>query len=183
MTSGTGSWSVYAGTYVVPAGQTTTRMSFVSNDPGSLGNFLDGIELELECEVSLALSNNGTSDVDGSGSITAGDSVSYDYVVANGGSATLEGLVVTDVLGLAIACPTTTLTPGQSTTCAATHTLTQAQIDAGSIDNDATVSGTDAAGASVADSDTDSLAIPREPGIALIKSGQLGGDARREPVQ
>lgn len=173
MTSGTGSWSVYAGTYVVPAGQTTTRMSFVSNDPGSLGNFLDGIELELECEVSLALSNNGTSDADGSGSITAGDSVSYDYVVANGGSATLEGLVVTDVLGLAIACPTTTLTPGQSTTCAATHTLTQAQIDAGSIDNDATVSGTDAAGASVADSDTDSLAIPREPGIALIKSGQL----------
>ena len=47
MTSGTGSWSVYTGTYVVPAGQTTTRMSFVSNDPGSLGNFLDGIELEL----------------------------------------------------------------------------------------------------------------------------------------
>lgn len=41
---GTGSWAYYSGVYEIPAGQTTTRFYFSSQDPGSSGNLLDAIE-------------------------------------------------------------------------------------------------------------------------------------------
>jgi hypothetical protein len=48
MADGKNAWTVYQGTYVVPAGQTVTRFEFaaVSTASGSLsiGNFLDGID-------------------------------------------------------------------------------------------------------------------------------------------
>ena len=49
-TSGTGSWEVYSGSYTVPFGQTVTRFSFQSVDAGSLGNFIDAIELPGGCD-------------------------------------------------------------------------------------------------------------------------------------
>lgn len=48
-------WSNYTGTYVVPAGQTTTRLKFqpvaVASNNNSIGNLLDGV---LVCELPLA---------------------------------------------------------------------------------------------------------------------------------
>ena len=53
-------------------------------------------------------------------------------------------MTVTDPMpGLsAIACPATTLAPGASETCTATYTTTQADVDAGSITNTGTATGT-----------------------------------------
>ena len=67
-------------------------------------------------------------------------------------TSTLHDVTVTDPMtGLsAIACtPTTpaTLAPGDTIDCTATYTVTQADVDAGSIDNTATVDGLDPADA------------------------------------
>ncbi|MGB7861744.1 MAG: hypothetical protein WBM90_14715, partial [Acidimicrobiia bacterium] len=173
MVSPTGSWTTYSGTYVVPAGQTTTRMSFVSNNSGSLGNFLDGIMLELECEITLSSAFTGFTDIDISGHVNPGDTAGFTYLVSNVGSATVENLTVDDTLGLSASCPATTLTPGASTTCTATYVLTAADVDGGSVDSDATATASDAAGIAVSDSDTISEPIPPEPSISINKTAGL----------
>jgi uncharacterized repeat protein (TIGR01451 family) len=102
----------------------------------------------------------------------AGQSVAYSFLVTNTGNVTLTEIVVTDPLpGLSgIICPSTTLAPGASTTCTATYTTTQADIDAGVINNTAGVSGTPPVGAPVTDSDSASVDATRSPSIDLAKS-------------
>ncbi|MEZ5093182.1 hypothetical protein [Nocardioides sp.] len=66
-------------------------------------------------------------------------------------------------------CPVTTLAPTESTTCTASYTLTQADVDAGQVDNTATVTGTDPNATDVTDTDTESVSIPG-PAITLVKT-------------
>ncbi len=99
MTSPTGAWSVYSGTYVVPLGQTTTQISFASQNSGSLGNFLDGIQLSLVCDISVSTTFTGFTDVDFSGHTNPGDTAGFEYLVENLGTATVETLEVSDSLG------------------------------------------------------------------------------------
>ena len=74
----------------------------------------------------------------------AGTPVTYSYKVTNSGNVTLTSVGVTDPMaGLsAISCPSTTLAPGASETCTATYTTTQADVDAGSLTNTGTATGT-----------------------------------------
>ncbi len=76
---------------------------------------------------------------------SAGQSVTYTFVVTNTGDVTLTNVHVNDSqatpagsLSTGPSCPTTTLAPGASTNCTATYTVTQADIDNGSIDDSAT---------------------------------------------
>ncbi len=111
----------------------------------------------------------------------AGDTIDYTFVVTNTGNVTLTGITVDDPLVGTVDCPTTTLAPTESTTCTATYTLTQADVDAGVVDNSATVTGTDPNDTDVTDVDTASVDIPAEPAIALdkqagIPTGTFAGD-------
>src|SRR5690606_8868125 len=81
---------------------------------------------------------------------TAGSTIAYTFVVTNTGNVTITGLVVNDAqLDAAAVCPVTTLAPGEETTCTGTHTITQAEVDAGVVDNSATATGTPPTGPSV----------------------------------
>ena len=61
-------------------------------------------------------------DFNGNGTINVGDTVAYQYVVTNIGTVTLTNVAVDDGLAdTTISCPATTLAPGASTTCTATH--------------------------------------------------------------
>ncbi len=84
------------------------------------------------------------------GSYTVGQTITYSFLVKNEGNVTLHGITVTDPLaGLsAISGYATTLVPGASTTGTATYVVTQANVDAGSIVNTATVQGTPPVGGS-----------------------------------
>ena len=166
-------WVVYSGTYVVPAGQSTTQISFVSNDPGSLGNFLDGIELSLVCDIAVTTTFAGFTDVDLSSHTNPGDTAAFTYLVENLGTATVETLQVSDSLGFVASCPVTTLMPGESTTCTGSYVLTAAEVDSGEVTSVATATAQDAEDVEVSDTDTVTEPIPSQPLITIDKSATL----------
>ena len=98
--------------------------------------------------------------------------VTYDYVVSNEGNVTITGLSLSDDNDnddLVCVADTLTVAPdaGSRTTCTATHTFTQAELDAGgSLDNTVTASSNEAPDA------TDDLSIPinQNPALTIVKS-------------
>ncbi len=103
---------------------------------------------------------------------TAGSTIGYSFLVTNTGNVTLTGIAVNDALLDATAvCAATTLAPGASTTCTGTHTITQAEINAGTVNNSATATGTPPTGPAVTSPpDTTSMPIARTASLTLDKS-------------
>ncbi len=88
-------------------------------------------------------------DEDGSGAGGAGETVTYTITATNTGNVTLSGVTVTDPLLAELSCaPVTpaTVAPGASVVCIGGHTISQAEVDAGQIDNVATATGQDPRG-------------------------------------
>ena len=115
----------------------------------------------------------------------AGQEIPYTFTVTNTGNVTLSDIRVTDVVAApslpanltAVSCPETTLAPGEDTTCTATYTVTQADIDHGSVSDAATATGTPPATAATPDpqpvtSPPSPLTIPvtQDPSISVVKS-------------
>jgi uncharacterized repeat protein (TIGR01451 family) len=79
-----------------------------------------------------------------------GDTVDYDFLVTNTGNVALSDVTVTDAETApavqanlsAITCPEATLAPAASETCTATYTVVQVDLNAGSVNDTATASGT-----------------------------------------
>jgi uncharacterized repeat protein (TIGR01451 family) len=126
----------------------------------------------------ISLVKTGRLVVGGNGRADVGDTIDYDFLVTNEGSVTLTSVGVTDALVGTVSCPVTTLAPGASTTCTGAITLTQALINAGSITNTATATGTPPAGPNVSDisgtannNDTQTVTpIPSAPDVTLVKT-------------
>ena len=97
-----------------------------------------------------------------------GDVISYEYLITNSGSVALSGpFVVDDDRASDESCPTTqSLAPTESITCTASYTITQADIDVGSVTNNATASGDRVT------SNVDSVTVnaAQGPGVSLVKS-------------
>ncbi|MCW2772381.1 MAG: hypothetical protein JWN91_707 [Nocardioides sp.] len=110
-------------------------------------------------------------DVDGNGP-DAGDTITYGFKVTNTGNVTLNPVTVNDPkLGGAITCPSGALAPGDSVTCTSkTYPLTQADVNAGRVDNTATASGTPPTGSPVTDTDSTTTPVPAAPSIHLDKT-------------
>ncbi|MGR6971644.1 choice-of-anchor P family protein [Streptomyces cynarae] len=80
----------------------------------------------------------------------AGQTITYTYTVTNTGQAPLTNLTVHDSLtGTDAGCDTNQLAPGQSTTCKVTYTTTQADVERGSITDQATATATDSGGQTI----------------------------------
>ena len=106
---------------------------------------------------------------------SSGTAVTYQYAVTNTGNVTLTSVRVTDPMpGLsAVTCDTTTLAPLASETCTATYTTTQADVDAGSITNTGTASGTPASGPEVTDSSSVTVRATQSAAITVVKSANV----------
>ncbi|MFS1302356.1 beta strand repeat-containing protein [Streptosporangium longisporum] len=107
----------------------------------------------------------------------AGQTITYAYLVTNTGNTTLTGVDVTTTAftgtgtPTAIVCPVTTLAPQDSTTCTSTYVLTQADVDAGTVVNTATATGTPPTGPAVtSDASTATVTITADPNLALLKT-------------
>jgi len=101
--------------------------------------------------------------------------VTYSYKVTNTGNVTLTSVGVSDPMtGLsAISCPSSTLAPGGSETCTATYATTQANVDAGSLTNTGTATGTPPSGPAVTASSSVTIPASQSPAVALVKSASI----------
>src|SRR5207253_858010 len=74
---------------------------------------------------------------------TVGQLITYTYTITNSGNTTLAGpfSISDNKQGTISPCGSGPLAPGASTSCTSTHTITQADLDAGFITNVATASG------------------------------------------
>ncbi|KLT63579.1 hypothetical protein, partial [Pedobacter sp. BMA] len=114
----------------------------------------------------------------GSVPTAVGGVLNYDLIIKNTGNVTLTNLVITDANAVVTGSPVSSLAPGTSVTLTASHTLTQADIDASTYTNTATVTGKTPAGADVTDvsgttetNDTPTVATITPMGaVTLVKS-------------
>ena len=106
----------------------------------------------------------------------AGEVVTYTFHVTNTGNVTVIGIAITEgsFSGTGIppeaSCPPGPLAPGASVDCTATYTVTQADIDAGSVANTATATGTPPAGVTPPVSPPSSVTVPVTQTAALTLS-------------
>ncbi|KAF1712853.1 hypothetical protein CSC73_00760 [Pseudoxanthomonas sacheonensis] len=109
----------------------------------------------------------------------AGDTIAYSFLVSNTGNTPLTAVLVNDAqLDAAATCPSTTLAVGANMTCTGTHTITQAEVNAGAVNNSATVTGTPPSGPPVTSPpSTTTTPITTAPALTLVKTaGTLSGN-------
>ncbi|MBT4513914.1 MAG: DUF11 domain-containing protein, partial [Chloroflexi bacterium] len=123
----------------------------------------------------IELLKSGSLDLGVDGIANPGDVITYSFTVTNTGNVTLTGVTVSDPLVTVIGGPLASLAVGASDggTFSGSYALTQADIDAGKVDNIATTSGTAPDGTGVSDDDTHTEPVPASPAIELLKSGSL----------
>ena len=113
----------------------------------------------------------------------AGDTIQYSYLVTNTGNVTLTSVAVDDPTVGPTTCPTPTapgLAPGSAETCTAdaVYTVTQADVDRGSVTDTATATGTDARGDAAPPSDPSTATIDTvvpAPAVSVVKSADASG--------
>ncbi|WP_299316053.1 hypothetical protein, partial [uncultured Aquimarina sp.] len=135
-----------------------------------------------------------TSVVGGTGAV--GDIITYTFTVENTGTVTVDTITIDDTLTGSTDLPVTpsTLLPGEIGTATATYTITQTDINTGSVTNSATVEGEDPNGDPVIDvsddgdetvdgpdADSDPTNDPtvtiltNDPELTLVKTSVLSG--------
>ncbi|MCJ8520991.1 DUF7507 domain-containing protein [Pseudorhizobium tarimense] len=127
----------------------------------------------------MTIEKTGTlNDLNGNDLIDLGETISYSFLVENTGAVTLTGVTVNDPLlanaGVALDQGPQTLAPGTAFTFTAAYTPTQADIDAGSVTNTATGTGTPPSGPPI-DSPPDTVVVPpaTTPDMTIQKTGTL----------
>ncbi|MFI9630534.1 hypothetical protein, partial [Streptomyces sp. NPDC052042] len=113
--------------------------------------------------------------------LTLGEEITYDFAVTNTGNVTLKDVKVKEgeFTGHGklspVSCPakeTESLAPGKTVTCTATYTVTQQDIDAGSITNSATATGTPPKGEPpVSPPSETTVPAPEKPALSVVKTG------------
>lgn len=113
----------------------------------------------------------------------AGQTITYSFQVKNTGTTTLNQISISDTFDypatppLIINCPMDVLNPGDTTTCTASYTVTQADIDNGSVKNTAIASATTLNGINVTSlSSIATVSIIQRPVLTLEKAGSLTGN-------
>lgn len=162
----------------VDAGGIDNTATATGTDPR--GRTIEGsgsTRTELPADPKPTLAKSGALvDTDKDGKIEAGEAIDYTITVTNDGNVTITDIDVSDPLTDDPECDATTLKPGEVATCTVTYTLTQDDVDAGSVKNTATVSGKDPSGKTVKGEGSRTTPLSLKPSLKVTKSG-LPADA------
>ena len=109
--------------------------------------------------------------------LVTGGTLHYSFLVTNIGSVPLTSVAVHEGAFTghgsmsAVSCPVASLAPAASTTCTATYTVQQSDVDTGNVDNTASSSGVTPAGETVV-SPNSSASVPgtSSPALTLVKT-------------
>jgi uncharacterized repeat protein (TIGR01451 family) len=101
--------------------------------------------------------------------ISLDEKIQYSYLVTNTGNVTLNAVAVSDPTAGSVSCPRSTLAPGESETCTADniYTVTQADVNAGSVTDTATVACKDPSGANCPSFPPSQVTVPGNPSPAV----------------
>jgi uncharacterized repeat protein (TIGR01451 family) len=105
--------------------------------------------------------------------LVAGGTIHYLLTAKNTGNVTLTGVQISEGLaGVTVVgtCPAVTLAPAASTSCNFTYVASQADVDAGSLTNSASVTGKPPTGGNVTKSAAVTLNAAPAPAISLTKT-------------
>ncbi|RKZ05324.1 hypothetical protein DRQ25_16385, partial [Candidatus Fermentibacteria bacterium] len=143
----------------------------------------DSETVNLPANADLQIVKTGVFNDGGDGLAQPGETISYSFLVTNGGSVSLTNVMVTDPLVAPITCPSgnpiPSLAAGSSETCTGSYAVTQADIDAGSRDNTATAD-SDQAGP-VTDDET--VPLPTSADLDLAKTGTFNDESQDGSAQ
>jgi uncharacterized repeat protein (TIGR01451 family) len=171
----------------IDAGTLTNNATAKATAPTGLLSLPASATVTLPPDPRIAVVKTATPNF-GTGSIpNFGETVTWTFTVTNPGNVTLSSVSLADtLLGLAVPArisgdtnSNNKLEPSETWTYTANYALTQADIDAGQLDNQATVSGTPPSGAPVSDlsdesdpagNDITSLSLAAQPKMALAKT-------------
>ena len=143
------------GATCVLTGDYTVTQADVDN--GSIANTADVISAEITTPVEASNTTNtgqnddlsivkpapNNADEDGSSDISVGDTLTYTITATNSGTTTLSNVIVSDALVTPNSNTCATLVPGATCVLIGTYSVTQTDIDNGSIDNTAGVVSTE----------------------------------------
>ena len=151
---------------VAPGATVTTTATYVIKPADmAAGSFKNTVTATLEGgksytaedtvhTVAVAASIAVTKTADKTSGVKVGDKVTYTVVVTNSGNVTVSGIALEDALMAAADAPEAfDLAPEGTKTITYTYTVTQADVDAGKIENTAKATGKDPKGTDVTDSD------------------------------
>lgn len=203
LTPGASDASAFTATYAltaadIAAGNVTNQATATGSPPGGgapvndlsddgdiAGNDPTVTEIAPSPALTLLKQVDTVTDVNGNAMTDAGDQINYRFIVANTGNVPLSDVAVADLNAAVVVSPAPptgiTLNPGatDSTSFTAVYTLTQADVDTGYFENNATVTGDapDASQASDQSHPTDvngngptRYDITKAPGLALLKT-------------
>ena len=184
-----GAQTIFTATYSISqgdidAGHRTNSAIALATDPQSASvSSPDSADTVIPQAPAIALVKSGTVELGADAVASVGDVITYHFKVANTGNTTINDIQVSDPLPNLVMAggPLNGLAPGaeDTTTFTATYVLTQADIDAGKINNQATVNGKTATGTPVTDTSDDvdldgndptSVALEAKGKIALVKT-------------
>ncbi|MFC6095440.1 gliding motility-associated C-terminal domain-containing protein [Flavobacterium qiangtangense] len=127
----------------------------------------------LEQNPGIALIKTATfNDANSNGIAEAGETITYNFTVTNTGNVSLSDVTINDPLpGVVVIGGPINLAVGQndSTTFTATYAITQADINAGSVSNQAIVTGRSPLGQEVSDESDDTDNAGNEPTVVAIE--------------
>ena len=97
------------------------------------------VSLSVVSRLTIQQHIGALADVDRDGAIGLGDRIGYSFTITNTGNVTLSRVSVLDLLlgrsSLGPRCAATVLAPGTSTSCAAAHTISAADVRRGKVQN------------------------------------------------
>ena len=159
------------GTITCTASYTITQTDLDNGSVTNIASVSNGVATSAtDSETVTAIQNPALTVLKSSTSteLTVPVTVQYSYLVTNIGNVTLTGISLTDNNdNNDMTCPAATLIPTDTMTCSATHTFTQAELDAGgTLDNIVTASSNESPDAT----DTLSIPIAQNPLMTVEKS-------------
>jgi uncharacterized repeat protein (TIGR01451 family) len=144
-----------------------------ADDGDGAGKVCDDVTTPGTKNPQLTIDKNATE----TGFSKLGDVIHYSITATNDGNVTLNNVTVTDSQVSDLTCspsnPVASLAPGASITCTASHTITQADLDAGTFYNQACVD--DGAGGAASVCDDVTTPGSKNPHLAITKVATESG--------
>jgi uncharacterized repeat protein (TIGR01451 family) len=157
----------------IDAGSVVNTATAAGEDPAGEPVTDDGevtLAVTQEPELSVVKVLSANADEDDSGTVTVGDTLTYTVTATNSGNVTLTDVVVSDDLLTPDSFECLSVAPLGTCVLTGTYTVTQANVDAGVIENTGVVAASDPEGDPVGPVETTvDTPVPQEPELSVVK--------------